>query len=569
MDPGSEDVATTKVVALPPQGRGRWALAGFVVVAALAATIAVFLILGAKPLPEAYRYLPADSAVVLELRPELPGDQRQHLGNFLAKFPGFADQSSFSDKLDQVLSRLVGQVTDGQVSYAAQIKPLLAGPMTAGVSADAIAHMADGDRAGRGLLVATTDGTATCDVVFGTSTVSETHRAVAIRSVQHDLSCAVDGRFLLLGDASSVKAGLDASLDHTGLDGSSRFRSARDTLSGDQVGLAYLDGTGLMDAVRDLAPILGTMDGATSMLPDWLILGLRFGDDALELEVRSPRVPSAALASGVPTAAPSATSVFAAMIPADALGFVEAHGAGANIQRAMARLRADADLADTAEQIEGALAAIGGLTNVVGWIEDVGVAGVPIGDSIGAVVLVRGTDAATTAGWLTQIRTLLVLASAGTEITLRDVDHDGTTVTNVDIADLEGVLAALGVAPGALDLGSISGASLALAAREDVLLVGIGEGVVERILDTSESTAIGTTDAYRRTSELAGSKNDFQAYLSLEAILRWAESQLISGADLESWNSDVKPYLEHLAGLGAANITTTTGGRSRLVLTVK
>src|SRR3990167_2686271 len=147
IDPRPDDATTLEPVEPPPERRGRWIVAGLVVAAAIAGTIAAFLILGTKPLPEAYRYLPADSAVVLEFRPEWPGDQRQHLGNFLARFPGFADQSSFSDKIDQVLSRLVGQATDGQVDYWTQIKPLLAGPMVAGVTADAVAHMADGGAA--------------------------------------------------------------------------------------------------------------------------------------------------------------------------------------------------------------------------------------------------------------------------------------------------------------------------------------------------------------------------------------------------------------------------------------
>jgi hypothetical protein len=570
MDPRPDDAATTpEPVAPPPQGRGRWIVAGFVVVAAIAGTIAAFLILGTKPLPEAYRYLPADSAVVLEFRPELPGDQRQHLGNFLARFPGFADQSSFSDKIDQVLARLVGQATDGQVDYWTQIKPLLAGPLVAGVSADAIAHMADGGTAAFGLLVATTDGSATCEGVFGASTASEMHREVALRSVLHDVSCAVDGRFLLLGDAAGVKAGIDAQRDHTGLDGSSRFRSARETLIGDQVALAYVDGAGLVGTLKELVPVGTAADGLTSMAPDWLVVGLRVEDDALQLEVRSPPMPAAAMASGVPTAAPAATSAFAAMIPADALGFIEAHGAGASIQRAIARLEAEPGLAGTIEQLTGALTAVGGVTNVVGWIEDIGIAAIPTGDSVGAVVLIRGTDAAATAGRLAQVRNLLILGSTGTDITLRDIDHDGVTITNVDIGDLDSLLGELGLEPGSLDLGPTARLSFSLAARDDILLVGIGEGVVERILDTSEAASIGTTPAYRRVVELAGRKNDFAAYVALGAILAWAETDLLNDADLETWSRDLKPYLDPLAGLGGAGITTTTGGTGRLVIIVK
>ncbi len=567
MDPRPDDATIAESAA--PRGRGRWIAAGIVVIAAIAGTIAAFLILGAKPLPEAFRYLPADSVVVLEFRPELPGDQRQHLGNFLANFPGFADQSSLDEKLDQVLDRLVGQATGGQVDYARQVKPLLAGPVTAGVTADALAHLADGGTDARGLLVATTNGSVTCDVVFGSSTAGETHREVAIRTVEHDLSCAVDGRFVLIGDAASIRAGLDAQRDHTGLDGSSAFRSARERLSGDQIALAYLDGKGLVGILKDLLPAFGATDTVTSNVPDWLMVGVRVVDDALQVEVQSPPLPAAVMASGVPTAAPPATSAFASLLPADAFGFVEAHGMGANIQRAIARLKGDSSLAETVEQLEAALLTVGGVTNVAGWIEDIGIAGLPIDDAVGAAILVRGTDAAATAGRLAQIRVLLGLASTGSDVTVRDVDHNGVTVTSVDIGDLEAVLGALGLEPGALGLGPATRLSFSLAARDDILLLGIGEGVVERVLDTAEAASISTTPAYRRAIQLAGSPSDVEAFVALDAILGWAGSHLLEGADLESWNRDFKPYLDHLAGLGGAHITSTTGGTGRLVLTVK
>ena len=73
--------------------RARWLIGGGIAIAAVAALLLAAALVGARPLPEVFTYLPADSAVVVELRPELPGDQRQHLGNFLAHFPGFADQT--------------------------------------------------------------------------------------------------------------------------------------------------------------------------------------------------------------------------------------------------------------------------------------------------------------------------------------------------------------------------------------------------------------------------------------------------------------------------------------------
>src|SRR4051794_967687 len=75
-------------------GRRRWIAGGAVAVAAVAATAAAVFVLGSRPTPEALRYIPGDSSVVVELRFDVPGDQLQKVGNLLAHFPGFKDQSS-------------------------------------------------------------------------------------------------------------------------------------------------------------------------------------------------------------------------------------------------------------------------------------------------------------------------------------------------------------------------------------------------------------------------------------------------------------------------------------------
>ncbi|MEO8469707.1 MAG: hypothetical protein ABI573_08590, partial [Chloroflexota bacterium] len=206
-------------VADVPGGRSRrtrWLVAGLVSVLAIGGAVAAAVILGAKPLPEAYRYLPADSAIVAELRPDLPGDQRGHLGNFLAHFPGFADQSTLAAKIDETFMRLVSEGSSGSVDYATRIKPLLTGPLVVGTGIDGLQNQV-------GLAVASTDGVATCSIVFGSVTALETHRAVAIESVDSGMACAIDGRFMLVGDPASIRAGIDAHLDHKGVDTNATF----------------------------------------------------------------------------------------------------------------------------------------------------------------------------------------------------------------------------------------------------------------------------------------------------------------------------------------------------------
>lgn len=543
--------------------RTRWIVAGLVSALAIGGALAAALILGAKPLPEAFRYLPADSVIVAELRPDLPGDQRQHLGNLLAHFPGFADQSNLSAKIDETLTRLINEGSSGSVDYATRIKPLLVGPLVVGTGIDGLKNRA-------ALVVASTDGAITCQVVFGAATALETHRAVAIESVQNDMACAVDGRFMLIGDPEAIRAGIDAHLDHKGVDTNARFTAARTRLEGDQVARVYVEGKALVTLAEgfanDLAPGAGIGSTIAENVTEWLVIGMRVVDDAVQFEVQAAPLKEAKLDASLPTDPPPATSRFASLLPSNTYGFVEIHGIGANAQRALAILKTDPNQAGAIAQIERALVAVGGIQNIAAWIEDAGVAVIPAGDSIGGAILLRGSNAAAVEGRVTQLRNLLVLASTGTDITVRDSEHAGIKITSVDLGDLRTLLSAMGVDPGLT--GTEGRLAFSMAARDDILILAIGDRVIEGILDTTTGSSLKSSGAYARVVDLVGSPNDVEVYVSLDGLVGYLESNMPTALEGTGWTK-LKPYLEHLASLGEANVTTSSGGRSRLVITVK
>ena len=543
--------------------RTRWVVAGLVSALAIGGAVVAALILGAKPLPEAFRYLPADSVIVAELRPDLPGDQRQHLGNLLAHFPGFADQSILTAKIDETLTRLVSEASSGSVDYTARIKPLLTGPLVVGTGIDGLKNQT-------ALAVASTDGFVTCGIVFGSATALETHRAVAIESIDGGMACAVDDRYMLVGDAASIRAGIDAHLDHKGVDTNATFTSARTRLEGDQLALVYVDGKALATLVagvaNDVIPGSGIDSSIADNLTDWLVLGMRVVDDAVQFEVQAAPVKEAKVDASLPTGPPPAASRFAAMLPANTYGFVESHGFGANLQRGLGVLKSDPNQTDAVAQLEQALTAVGGIGNIAGWIEDAGVAVIPAGSSVGGAILLRGTDAAAAESRVAQLRNLLVLASIGSDITVHDTDHAGVKITSVDLGDLEALLSTMGVDPGVTGTGARL--AFSMATRDDVLILGIGDGVIEGILDTTAASSLKSSGAYARVVGLVGSPNDVEVYLSLDGIIAYVESNLPAALDGTGW-TELKPYIEHLASFGEANVTTSAGGRSRLVITVK
>ena len=570
--------------AVPTSGRSRlrWIVAAIVVVAAVGGALAGALLLGAKPLPEALRYIPSGSVVVVEFRPELPGDQRQHLGNLLAHFPGFADQSTLAAKIDEALDRIVKQAGGGAIDYATQVKPLLAGPMTAALTSTDLGDISAGRRPAGLLLVATTDGKATCQSISGGKAANtEVHRGVQLTDVGQSggLSCAVDGRFLLLGSPRAIGAGLDAKLDGKGIDGNSTFRAARTRLTGDHLALAYIDGKAMQAAIDSLSSRVGTNPSLTpsltpslnasltSTLPAWVMIGVRVVDDAIQVESAIPPVAGPALPSGLPTDPPPDKSHFAAMLPTDAFGFVEAHGAGANLERFIGILEADSSQATALESLKQALVSVGGIENLAGWIQDFGVAGIPTGASPGAVVLLRGTDATATKSRSDQIRNLLTLASVGTDIKVRTTDHNGVPITTVDLGDIGPTLEALGAPAGVIPAGS--NLAFSMAQKDDILMVGLGDGVLERVIDVDASSSLATSPIYRRSIELAGTPNDVEAFIAIDAVATWIEAHPPTGVDMEAYRANVQPYLNHLAGVIESALTTSTGTTGRIILTVK
>ncbi len=130
-------IATTPIGGAPGTGaagprrsRARWVAAlGIVALIVGVTAFATLSLTGSSPASTVAGYVPADSVAYGELRLDLPGDQRQEIGKFLSKFPGFADQAALDTKLDEVLDRLLADGTDGKQTYTRDIKPWFDGEL--------------------------------------------------------------------------------------------------------------------------------------------------------------------------------------------------------------------------------------------------------------------------------------------------------------------------------------------------------------------------------------------------------------------------------------------------------
>lgn len=568
---------TTSVAVGAPDGsnRTRWAIALAIAGGAIAVAIAGFLLLAGRPAPEALRYIPSNSAAVIEARFELPGDQLQKLGNLLAHFPGFQDQANLPDKIDEALSRLVTAASEGGVDYRGDLKPWVSGPLFVGIGAPEGA--ADGSQTPSTILVsATTNGAVGCaEVLEGQTVQRETYRGLEIQSVSGgdlpsgDLACVVDGRQVLVGDPASVKAGLDAKAESSGVDRTDRYRAARGSLAGDQLATIFVSGAALDDLVSGPLPSLGadvpglgSLEVFGSAVPEWMIAGLRAEDDALVIDTAVAPAPASTNGPSLLPLPATHPGVIAAMAPPNTVLLIEDQGTGVNIQNALARVKDIPDLAEPLAMLNG----LGGADDLVGWVTDLGIV-VTGGDSPGGgLLLFAADDAAATERYRT-LTGLFGLLGLGGGVEIRQSTISGVAVTTVVIAD-PGSLVPPDSVPGDVEIPDVGPIEISIAARGRAVILGSGEGLMTTLLGVQPGASLADQDAYKRAAARALPSSRTTIYVGVPEALALVEGH-IPAEELAQWQADVAPYVDPLESVAMSLTTDASTGRSRLVITVR
>ena len=562
--------------------RLRWLVGGGAVVLAGVLVVGAIAVLGARPVPPAMTYVPRDSVVVVELRSDFPGDQLSKIGNLLAHFPGYKDQSILGQKLDETLAKITRSVTSGGVDYASQVKPWLAGPLYAGGSAGASSGASNAGY----VVVFTTDGTVTCAPFTGSSPTTETYRGLTLDEAGAGPAgaCAIDGRQAVVGSVGWVKAALDAHATNQGIDGLADYRTARDRLGGDRLATLYVArgaltaqlGGGLGRAMPSLDPAI---EQAVAGLPAWVIAGIRAEDNALVVDVVSaPFKPTGGLpgmsvapGSSLLSAPPAHASQVAGLLPADTAVLYEVHGLGAGLQNLLTEVRALPDVGSQLGQLDAVLGTLGGVPSLLDWIGDAGVVVMPDGASATGGLVVLAPDDATASAKAAQLVALLRLAglSGGATTNVSETTIDGTTVTLADFGDLSSLVSSAGAtALGGLSIPPGTHLVVSIAAHGSAVLIGSGEAFVRRILETDKGSTLADQASYRNAVALASAQNDGQLYVAVAPVLALVETNL-PAADRTRYQSDYQPYLAPLDAILETTTSDASGLRVRLVLTVK
>jgi hypothetical protein len=545
--------------------RLRWIVAGAVAALALAVTVGAVMLLGKSATPTALQYIPGDAAVVGEIRMDLPGDQLQHLGNLLAHFPGFADQSTLSTKLDESMKRLLA--TDGQLGldYVNDVKPWLSGPGFFAVMAPSTSTTGATDAGATHMVFsATTTGTATCDVLLrGQAVTHETYRGLDLtESATGTLACALDGRQGLIGDAATVRLALDANAAGTGMDKNATYAAARSALGLDRLATLYVSGDALAQALLASGASAGTQDltALTGPIPDWTMIGVRAEDDSLVVDsVAAPAVQTANGPSLLPLPAAHA-SVLAPIVPADTLVFVESQGTGVALANLLTRLKTIPDLASAFQVLDG----MGGPSQLVGWIDDAGVAVSVHGTTPDAAILIVATDEEAASSRVAALGGLLAI-TGGSGVQVTHTTTAGVAVTNVTITDL-GAFVPAGSVPG-LTIPQTGPISFSIAAHGKVIILTSSEAAMTAILNVGAGSSLADDTTFKLAGQRGLANSRTTVYIAAGAGIDLIE-QLLPADELATFKSDYLPYIDPLEWVSMTAAEDSTANRSRVVISV-
>ena len=565
--------------------RVRWGIAlGFVAIVAIVATAGAYVLSGTAGAGQSLTaaYAPKSTISFTVLRTDLPGDQHQKLADFLNHFPGFKDRALFDSALDTELNHIVSSVSP-DLTYTSAFKPWMQGEIS--IASSGLGSLGSGSLIGSmgglgmgammgglgatGLtvgsgtqlpaavvMVALKDRTAAEKFVssevakLGQTFTSSTYAGATLYTTgsgNSAASYAFTDNVLLLGTPDGVKGSLDAKSKGS-LAADDNYKAAMKSLSGDSVATFYVAESALIKS--ELASIPSStvpqddIDYLLGNIPAWVAGQVRAESNDLVVETTMPR-------PGISPQPGNHVSKLAELVPSSTVAIVETHSIGAlatSVLDSLTSQGAPLDLRNQLNALKTAIAGFGGLD----WLGDGAVVVTKNGSTYDGGVVVQTTDAKTANDKLALVHTL-VAASGGSGISSTDETYKGVTITTLrttgSSAMQSGTTADIS--------GMMLNASISFAAKDGLIIAGAGDGFVKSVIDTSSNNSLASSDAYTAALAAAGNSNAGSAYVDIPTIVAGVVAALPS-SEAASFNTDVKPYLDHVGGAAFANIDGST-----------
>jgi hypothetical protein len=584
----TQPIAPPESTVASKPNRTRWFVAAGAIALVIAATTLITLSLTASsPSSVVLGYVPADSTMYGELRLDLPGDQRQKVGQFLSKFPGFADQAALETKLDEVLDRLTSESTNGKQRYTTDIKPWFDGQLA--FSVGPIPEMTASDpkaaaKSLRALMLVSVKDEALARTWFskvfahaGVTSSSETYQGSELTLFSDPQTpglqagfATVGGKVAIVGDATSVKAAIDTK-GSSGLAKAPGFAAGDGALKGDEVGFMFFDMKAFMDASvkmsRSIASAPPMSDALRALVPDWTTARLRFEGDALLMDSAFPHVAAIAPAEN------HANGV-AAYAPPSTVALFSGNDFGDSLKKAFAIYRNEPTFAEGFKQLDEAAGLIGGLDAAVGWMGDSGVVVARSGESVEGGLVAIPADAAAGKQLLTQLRSFIQLGGQQAGVTVRDETYNEQTITIVDLGSLRG-LAGMAGAMGGLpaDPGTLpdGNAEIAYVATDQVVVIGSSPDFVKHVLDAGTGASLADDARFQGLLGRVDAQHTGLFFVDVSGVRTMIEGAMSSASAQEraEYEESVKPFLAPFDALIGTSSVGSTVDQARYVVTVK
>jgi hypothetical protein len=233
-------------------------------------------------------------------------------------------------------------------------------------------------------------------------------------------------------------------------------------------------------------------------------------------------------------------------------------------------------MAEAFKGIDQAAGMLGGLDAALGWMGDSGVVVSKAGDGVEGGIVSVPTDPGKGKQLLTTLRSFVTLGGAQAGITVRDEDYNGSQITIIDLgsaSDLIGMAGALGGAPVPTDPGSLPSGhvEIAYATTDAVVIIGSSPDFVKHALDAGAGASLADDARYQGLVGRVGATHTAVNFVDVTAIRGLVEGLLSSATAQEraEYEESVKPFLEPLDAVVAANVLGGELDQSHMLITVK
>lgn len=465
-----------------------------------AAFVAGYLMLFAAETDRAARLAPADSAFYANVYLQPSTGQQMNLAGLIGRLPGFADEASLDEKVDQVAQNLLAETG---IDYQDQIKPWLGNQLA--IAAWPAAEEASADEAETVVIAEVRDREAADAAVAelvaqeGDSFEPVTYEGVVIHVADLSAYAFVED-MLVIGPADALRAVIDVSRGAPALGDREAFVETMADMPADHLAGAFVDLAAIAEATAVDDQLSGVSTAGVVLVAERD--GLRLSGSApFDMGEAPPSARAGFALGGEP-------SSLAEWMPADTVAELVVFGLRQTLEDAETAAASTPEGQELTSAVDTfrALAAFGlGIdldADVLPLLDrEVGLAfGGFAGELPSGQLLLRPDDPAEAAAALDRIADRL--SGVGASVVVEDVD--GTEVTIVTMPDV---------------------GEVAYVVTDRIVIIALGPDDVRAALDAHEAgTSLAATEAYQKTFEIAGTRAGNEAFVNVNAVVELMDS---------------------------------------------